>query len=221
MNFKASGEDAIIDMKENGLVSFLFCESLRDELLSVWQTLKAYMGGLGLHGKGRIFGPKVPGYVEEANREFLKWGMNYEMTERTIRNMNLDESLINSGDLIAVQRVDGLSSMIMYGTGAHSSHSVVALRHSDGRLYFVESNDAAQWATKRVQRNLYHEWLKEAEWEDLSAVHVPLSAEMRAKFNETAAWEWFATVEGLPYGYHSFLSSWIDTPENNTPPVLP
>jgi hypothetical protein len=49
---------------------------------------------------------------------------------------------------------------------------------------------------------------------------LPLKAELRAKYNETAAYEWFRTVEFLPYGYHNFLFSWIDTKDANFPPVL-
>ena len=44
---------------------------------------------------------------------------------------------------------------------------------------------------------------------------------MRAKFNETAAWEFYNKTEGLPYGYHNFLFGWVDTPINNWPPLLP
>jgi hypothetical protein len=50
---------------------------------------------------------------------------------------------------------------------------------------------------------------------------MPLSAESRAKFNETAAQEFFFKTEGTPYGYHNFLFGWIDTAENNWPPLLP
>jgi hypothetical protein len=50
---------------------------------------------------------------------------------------------------------------------------------------------------------------------------MPLSAEARAKFNETAAIEFFKMTEGLPYGYHNFLFGWIDTPEDNLPPLMP
>ena len=50
---------------------------------------------------------------------------------------------------------------------------------------------------------------------------MPLNAETRAKFNETAAQEFFFATEGLPYGYHNFLFGWIDTPVNNWPPLLP
>jgi len=42
---------------------------------------------------------------------------------------------------------------------------------------------------------------------------------MRAKFNTTAAYEWFKSVEGLPYGYHNFIFGWVDTPDKNLPPI--
>jgi len=50
---------------------------------------------------------------------------------------------------------------------------------------------------------------------------MPLSPEKRAQFNETAAQEFFNRTEGLPYGYHNFLFGWIDTPEDNYPPLIP
>jgi hypothetical protein len=50
---------------------------------------------------------------------------------------------------------------------------------------------------------------------------LPLSPEARAKFNETAAIEFFKETEGLPYGYHNFLFGWIDTEYNNLPPLVP
>ena len=50
---------------------------------------------------------------------------------------------------------------------------------------------------------------------------MPLSPEARAKFNETAAQEFFFQTEGLPYGYHNFLFGWVDTEIHNWPPLLP
>jgi hypothetical protein len=50
---------------------------------------------------------------------------------------------------------------------------------------------------------------------------MPLSPEARARFNETAAQEFFFKTQGLPYGYHNFLFGWIDTPLDNWPPLLP
>ena len=45
--------------------------------------------------------------------------------------------------------------------------------------------------------------------------------DIRAKFNEKAAQEFFFQTEGLPYGYHNFLYGWIDTAKDNWPPILP
>jgi len=49
---------------------------------------------------------------------------------------------------------------------------------------------------------------------------LPLKEEVRAKFNATAAFEWFKSIEGMPYGYHNFLFGWIDTANDNWPPLL-
>jgi hypothetical protein len=51
--------------------------------------------------------------------------------------------------------------------------------------------------------------------------HLPLREDIRAKFNETAAQEYFFSKEGIPYGYYNFLFGWVDTPEDNWPPILP
>lgn len=48
---------------------------------------------------------------------------------------------------------------------------------------------------------------------------LPLRPEIREKFSNAKAAEWFKTVEGLPYGYHNFLFGWLDVPEKNVPPV--
>lgn len=76
--------------------------------------------------------------MEEANVEFLRWSMNYNLTERKIHKVEIDENLIHSGDYIAIMRLDGLDPMIMYGTGSRSGHTTMALRF-DGELYVVES----------------------------------------------------------------------------------
>lgn len=117
-------------------------------------------------------------------------------------------------------RLDGLDPMIMYGTGSHSGHSLMALRF-DGELYIVESQDAWYWPVQRIQRNRFSEWMKMAEAADFHVAFMPLSDEMRAKFNETAAQEQFFKYQGLPYGYHNFLYGWVDTPELNFPTLLP
>jgi hypothetical protein len=94
IKFKVPSEAGNIDMFENGLETYLFCESLKDELLSVIQSLKSFIGGLGLNGKIPLFGPKVPKYMEEANLEFMKWGLNLNFEQRPIQKVEIDESQI-------------------------------------------------------------------------------------------------------------------------------
>jgi hypothetical protein len=149
MTFKANGSDAIEDLQVNGILTYLFCEDLKDELLSVFTTVKAFLGGLGMHGKVPLFQPKVPEYMEKANVDFLKWSINYDLVERPTKVVEIDENLVQSGDYFAVMRLDGLDPMIMYGTGSHSGHSVVALR-MEGNLYIVESQDAWYWPVHRI-----------------------------------------------------------------------
>jgi hypothetical protein len=45
--------------------------------------LKAFIGGLGMHGKTALFDPKVPAYMEAANINFMKWALNIELDERS------------------------------------------------------------------------------------------------------------------------------------------
>lgn len=49
---------------------------------------------------------------------------------------------------------------------------------------------------------------------------LPLHPDVRAKFNETAAWEYAQSMAGQPYGYHNMIFSWIDTIDGNYPPPL-
>lgn len=160
--------------------------------------------------------------MDKANVDFLSWAMNYNLTEREgqYRKVDLDESTIKSGDYFAVMRLDGLDPMIMYGTGSHSGHTVMALRF-DGELYIVESQDAPYWPVARIQRNKFSQWIKMAEEAEFHVTYMPLSDEMREKFNETAAQEFFYRTQGLPYGFHNFLFSWIDTPDDNWPNLFP
>jgi len=184
--------------------------------------VKAFVGALGRHGTISTFQPRIPEYMQQANIDFLSWAMNYNLTKREgqYRKINLDESTIKSGDYFAIMRLDGLDPMIMYGTGSHSGHTVMALRF-DGELYIVESQDAPYWPTARIQRNKFSEWITMAEEAEFHVAYMPLSAEMRETFNETAAQEFFFRTQGLPYGFHNFLFSWIDTPEDNWPDLFP
>lgn len=58
--------------------------------------------------------------------------------------MNIDPSLIKDGDFLAITRLDGEDVLILYGSGSHATHSVMALHFND-ELYIVESDEAGYW----------------------------------------------------------------------------
>jgi len=95
LTFKFPDEEiAEEDMEQVGFHTFLFCESFRDETLSLLQTAKGFIGGLGLHGKVPLFQPKVPEYMKQANLELLKWAAHMEFEKRPTSKVEIDEDLI-------------------------------------------------------------------------------------------------------------------------------
>lgn len=198
----------------------MFCEGYIDMFTSVYNFVLLFAGGLGTDPNVPIWGSHVPEYMEKANIDFLSETMGYNMEVRTTTEYDYDENLIQSGDFLAIMRLDGVDEIIMYGTGTHAGHSVMALR-MDGELYIVESQDGWYWPVHGIQKNKFSEWKVYAKNADFHVAHLPLSPEARAKFNETAAIEFFKKSEGLPYGYHNFLFGWLDTRINNLPPLIP
>jgi len=39
-----------------------------------------------------MFESKVPAYMEESNKEFLKWAIDYDLVERKTQKVEIDES---------------------------------------------------------------------------------------------------------------------------------
>lgn len=58
-----------------------------------------------------------------------------------------------------VFRLDGLDEIIMYGTGSHVGHSVMAMWFPDGELYVVESQDGWYWPVHNIQKNKFDDWI--------------------------------------------------------------
>jgi len=68
--------------------------------------------------------------------------------------------------------------------------------------------------------NLFDTWMTWAHNAGFHVTWLPLKAEYAAQFNATAAYEWFQTIEGTPYGYHNFIFGWVDTANTSYPPLL-
>lgn len=122
----------------------MFCDGYIDSFINVLKTLQAFIGGIGVDPNLPIIGSHVPEYMEKANLEFLNETLGYDLQPRKITSYDYDESLIQSGDFLAVMRLDGIDPIIMYGSGTHAGHSVMALRFDDG-LYVIESQDGWYW----------------------------------------------------------------------------
>jgi len=146
------------------------------------------------------------------------------MVRRQNTTQTLQKEQIQSGAFLAVTRLDGLDEIIMWGSGSRVGHSTTALWVTlDGvrDLYICESQGAWYWPKAGIQMNPFDQWVKWADDASFNVIVLPLKASVQPLYNETSAYEWFLTVEGMPYGYHNFAFGWIDTTTQNFPPMLP
>jgi hypothetical protein len=126
---------------------------------------------------------------------------------------------VKSGDFFGIIRLDGLDPMLAWGMGSNTGHTTVAL-WIDGELYVCESTAVSSyWPTNGIQKTPNATWLKQAELAGFNVVHAPLNAATRALFNESAAIDFFRTVEGVNYGYYNMFWGWVDTLYDNYPCV--
>jgi len=137
--------------------------------------------------------------------------------------VNVDPKSIKSGTYIAVNTWDGLSTLIMLGTGGRTSHTAMAVWEGD-QLYVVESTDSDPtggyyWPPPYgVIRNTWANWLKFAKNATYQVNLAVLKPEWQAKFDEKKFWDYFSTIEGMPYGYQTFVYTFLDTyPVKNLP----
>eukprot|EP01101_Sappina_pedata_P000611 TRINITY_DN10808_c0_g1_i1.p1 TRINITY_DN10808_c0_g1~~TRINITY_DN10808_c0_g1_i1.p1 ORF type:complete len:556 (+),score=249.71 TRINITY_DN10808_c0_g1_i1:125-1792(+) len=202
------------DLGANGFRVFLFSEGRIKSLEAVIKTVELFVP--------EMKGPGVQQEYAEMNVEFINGYTDFDFAPRTNGTIvNIDPSTISSGDFIGITRLDGLDPMIVWGQGGTTGHTTVALE-IDGELNICESTVTdVYWPTDGVQCTPWPKWLDQARNASFNFVHVPLSPQMKAKFNVTAAVDFFKSVEGLPYGYNNFLFGWLDTTEDNYPCLPP
>ena len=207
------------EIKLNGIKLYSFCNGFFTTLKSLYNSLKLFYGGLGLdaNAKNPRFKPTILKDQEKANLRFLELYSHYTPERRNNTVVYFDKSYVHSGDLILIARLDGLDPLIMAGAGGHFGHCCVA-SWIDGELYVLESQSAWYWPVENIQKTKWETWLEWAHNADYNAVLLPLREEYRQKIDVDKANKWFKeTVEGLPYGYHNFVFSFIDTKDRNFP----
>eukprot|EP00760_Papus_ankaliazontas_P015323 PhM_4_TR16469/c0_g1_i1/m.82904 len=213
IDVSAFNEDEMWDLETKGLRVFMFQDDTIQLLYDISNTVA-------------LFHSDVTPTATDAdhNMYFLEHYAQLKpvMTPRNSTIYSLPAEYIQSGDFIGVVRFDGLDPMLAWAMGSTTGHTVVAMRDSNSSLFFCESTvNSTYWPVNGVQCTEYNEWIRLANLAGYNAVVVPLRADLRAKFNATAAWEFFATVRGLDYGYRNLIYGWIDTVKDNYPCLPP
>ncbi|KAJ6332778.1 hypothetical protein OIU77_008767 [Salix suchowensis] len=144
------------------------------------------------------------GWGENSNIGFLEKHMGATFEQRPqpwVTNISVDD--IHSGDFLAISKIRGR-----------------ILKESYGLVNQGHENEQGEDIIAVLP---WDEWWEFELNKDDSNPHIallPLHPDVRAKFNETAAWEYALSMNGLPYGYHNMIFSWIDTLDGNYPPPL-
>lgn len=121
-------------MSLNGINVFKSCYGIAKETEAILRMMEMFVD---VDRKSY----EIPDYMANTDRQFLLEAMGYDLPPRPINFVDIDQSLVKSGDFFGITRLDGLNPLIMYGTGSHIGHCTTALEFDDG-LYIVESQGA-------------------------------------------------------------------------------
>ncbi|KAF7038164.1 hypothetical protein CFC21_048374 [Triticum aestivum] len=200
-------------VKHNGVSIFLMPSGTIGTLRALWDVFPLFTN---------------TGWGENANLAFLKKHMGATFEERPkpwVSELNPDD--IQSGDFLVLSKIrgrwGGFETLEKWVTGAYAGHTAVCLRDSEGKLWVGESGHENEEGEDIIAVLPWEEWWEFETTKDDSNPQIallPLRQDLRAKFNETAAWIYAEKMNGKPYGYHNMIFSWIDTISNNYPPPL-
>ncbi|XP_020208771.1 uncharacterized protein LOC109793713 [Cajanus cajan] len=200
-------------VKNHGLSIFLLQAGMLGTLQALWEVFPLFTN---------------TGWGENSNIKFLEkhMGASFEVRPQPwVTNVSADD--IHSGDFLAVSKIRGrwgaFETLEKWVSGAYAGHTAVCLRDSDGNLWVGESGHENEKGEDVIALIPWEEWWDFELNKDDSNPHIallPMHPDLRARFNETAAWEYALSMAGKPYGYHNMIFSWIDTLNGNYPPPL-
>ncbi|CAD8091658.1 unnamed protein product [Paramecium primaurelia] len=218
--FNFRNQKQVEAFKYSGAYIFRTCDYLENWFGDLLMTLELFFGGFSSNPYlGPIFGSHPPDWMVRSNIELIERATGYRWQERPNVVVDLKADEVNNGDFLAVTRFDGLDQIIEWGTGGRIGHSAMIFE-IDGEKYVIESQDAWYWPTKKIQKTKWEDWKVYAKNAGFNVAVLPLSPEKRAQWDQEAAMEYWKKMEGQPYGYHTFLFGWIDTPKDNYPKPL-
>eukprot|EP01006_Ploeotia_vitrea_P066503 TRINITY_DN95097_c0_g1_i1.p1 TRINITY_DN95097_c0_g1~~TRINITY_DN95097_c0_g1_i1.p1 ORF type:complete len:569 (+),score=59.53 TRINITY_DN95097_c0_g1_i1:247-1707(+) len=196
-----------------GIRVFKFYVDREEAIIDLVDTIKLFV-------PSDTKGPGEPLKDEKYVLDFLAAYSNISYERRPPEHylVNIDPKTIKSGTAMGCMRPDGLASLEMWATGAHTSHWTMLMRDAQDELYVVESTAKGNyWPAPHIQKHRWADWVQLALKANMSVLMFPLDAEKQAKFDEQEAWKFINKSLGLPYGYHNFIFGWLDTPEGNNP----
>ncbi|XP_024378887.1 uncharacterized protein [Physcomitrium patens] len=212
LSIKELEEGELEYIKKNGISVFLMPAGMLGTLVALYDALPIFFNSE---------------WGENANIAFLKKHMGAQFIKRSdpwVTNVTTDD--IQSGDFLALSKIrgrwGGFETLEKWVSGSYSGHTAVCLRDDDGKLWVGESGHENEKGEEVIVVLPWDEWWV-AQVKDPANAHVallPLHADMRAKFNNTRAWDYALHMNGKPYGYHNMIFSWIDTPNANYPAPL-
>ncbi|KAK9104715.1 hypothetical protein Scep_021559 [Stephania cephalantha] len=199
-------------VKQHGISVFLMPSGMLGTLLSLVDVLPLFSNS---------------GWGQSSNLAFLEKHMGASFERRPkpwVRSINPED--VHSGDFLAVSKIrgrwGGFETLEKWVTGAFAGHTAVCLKDEAGKLWVAESGHENEKGEEIIVTIPWEEWW-ELSLKDDSNPHIallPLHPDLRAKFNDTAAWAYARSMSGKPYGYHNMIFSWIDTVADNYPPPL-
>ncbi|XP_062170061.1 uncharacterized protein LOC133875834 [Alnus glutinosa] len=200
-------------VKNRGVSIFLMQAGMMGTLQALWDVFPLFTN---------------TGWGENSNIGFLQKHMGATFVQRPqpwVTNISVDD--IHSGDFLAISKIrgqwGGFETLEKWVSGAYAGHAAVCLKDSEGKLWVGESGIENEKGETIISVLPWDEWWDFELKKDDSNPHIallPLHPNMRAKFNEAAAWEFAKSMDGKPYGYHNMIFSWIDTIDGNFPPPL-
>ncbi|KAI3731483.1 hypothetical protein L1987_62671 [Smallanthus sonchifolius] len=199
-------------VKQHGVSVFLMPSGMLGTLLSLVDVLPLFSNTK---------------YGQNANLAFLKnhMGATFETRPKPWR-ATIDPNDVHSGDFLAVSKIrgrwGGFETLEKWVTGAFAGHTAVCMKDEFGNLWVGESGHENEKGEEIIVVIPWDEWwdlaLKDESNPQIAL--LPLHPEIRAKWNNTAAWEYALSMSGKPYGYHNMIFSWIDTIGDNYPPPI-
>ncbi|CAL5074457.1 unnamed protein product [Urochloa decumbens] len=213
LEIKSWEEEAELEyVKQHGISVFLMPSGMLGTLLSLIDVLPLFSN---------------TAWGQHSNLAFLEKHMGASFEKRSqpwVANIRKED--IQSGDFLALSKIrgrwGGFETLEKWVTGAFAGHTSVCLKDEKGDLWVAESGYENEKGEEIIAVVPWDEWWEMALKDESNPqiALLPLHPDVRARFNESAAWEYVRSMVGKPYGYHNMIFSWIDTIGDNYPPPL-